>query len=84
MGKRKPRSSSRELLAANLARLLEERGMSEAELGLALGLSETPSVAAANLRRLGPTRWPRPELLDRLAEALQVRPADFFADPPCD
>jgi transcriptional regulator with XRE-family HTH domain len=75
--------STRELFAANLGRLLTLAGMSEAELGLALELGDSPAVAASNLRRyLRGERWPRPEQIDRMAEALGVRPVDFFDETP--
>lgn len=76
-----PTLTTRELLAHNLARLLEKRGMTAAELGQRLALGPTPSRAASNLRRYGVTRWPSPERLDELAEALGCRPAEFFVDP---
>jgi len=72
-----------DLLAINLSRLLRERGLTEADLAERLGLeSRSPAHAASNVRRyLRGARWPRAELLDRLAEALGCRIADFFVEP---
>jgi len=71
-------ASTRERVAKNLGRLLEGR---EAEIAEAIGSRNlTAAQRASNLRRYTRDKFPGPETLDALAEALGVDVSELFKE----
>lgn len=66
-----------ELIGANLAALLKERGMSQKELAEAAGL--TPASVS---RYVNGEREPWPATIAALSLALGVEPSDILGTPP--
>ncbi len=71
--------NGRALLAWNLRRLRTERGVSQERLAADTGIDR--AYVSEIERELGN---PTIDLLDRLAELLGVRVAEFFDEPPQD
>lgn len=84
MATKRSKLNAAELLAHNLRRLMDERGMSEAQLATAAGLPGKPYVAAMNLRgdylTTDSPKWPQGKRLDALARALDVPRSELLRE----
>lgn len=66
----------RENFATNLAKLLKQKGISQAKLAEEVGLTQGSISGWITLRD-----WPAPENVDKVVSALGVEPSMLFADP---
>ncbi len=64
-----------EILSRNIRRLREARGLSQAELVARAGKTSVAMVESAG------RKWPRPETIEAIADALGVPVVMLFADP---
>lgn len=69
-------ASIREIFAANLERLMEERGIRQTELATRLGVAKSVISHWKN-----GSRFPEAKYLDALATALHVSPSELFREP---
>ena len=69
-------SSLREILASNLKAFRHKSDLSQAKLAEKAGIS-TQFLAMIELSR----QFPTPEVLERIAEALEIKPHELFAVP---
>ncbi len=78
MRKSTTKQSARQVLAANLRCLRQQRGMSQEDLALASGLSQTYlSDVERGKRNIGIDN------IQRLADALKVNPSDLLQNSTC-
>lgn len=69
-----PQDSSRAIFAANVARIRERKGLTQEQLGWNAGLHQT---AVARIESAD--RMPTLPTIFKIAEGLEVPPADLFA-----
>ena len=67
----------RDILAKNLKKNRKKCGISQAKLGEKAGIS-TQYIAMIELSR----QFPTPEVLERIAEALEIEAYELFSVPP--
>jgi transcriptional regulator with XRE-family HTH domain len=71
------RTNIRDILAGNIKENRQKRGFSQEKLAEKAGIS-TPFVAMIEVSR----KFPTPDVLDRIAEALNIETYELFAVPP--
>lgn len=68
---------------ANLLRLLKKQGRDLTEFAVEVGMGSQPRHALANVRQYTHGQeppWPRVEMVQRWATALNVDPGEFYRD----
>ena len=70
-------ASIREILAINIKEFRRKNGFSQEKLAEIAGIS-TPFIAMIEVSR----KFPTPDILDKIAEALNIRTWQLFAVPP--